>query len=160
MKDDVYFSIENESTRINFTVTDYKTISEHDWEKELYYERLTNDLKCYYNFNDDGGWGSVEATIPANNIVQFSQSFRDLINDITSEFIFECILFHCTVKNIETGYFVDFKIDDGLTGDWIQVTKENVPRSEVEIMANAVIFWAEKFPVIDEENSIIKCIGY
>ena len=160
MKDYVYLSVKNESTSINLTVTNYKVVCEHDWRDGKHYERLTNDLECSYNFNDDDGWGSVESTVSTNNIFEFANFFRELIDGKIIEFTFECPLFHCTVKNIETGYFFDFKIDDGLTGDWIQIIKENMPRSEIEIIANATFLWAEQFPVIDEENSIIKCVEY
>ena len=159
MNHHVYFSIENEHASINFTVTDYKTVGEDDWEEELYYERITDDLECYYNYRMEDGWGSVEDTVSIADITVFSQLFQSLANGTINEFEFmpQNELFVCRVKHAEDGYTVDFKIRDGLEDSWVQVTKEGVSKSDVDTMAQAVSTWSENFPAVDEENAIICC---
>ena len=138
MKDYVYFSIENENTNINFTATYYVTNSEYDDEKKLYCEIPTNNLACYYNFNDKNEWGSVEDTISTTDIAKFSQLFDDLLNNKINEFDFEteCHLFCCTAKHAGTDYLIDFKINDGLEDSWVQVVKEGLTHADIAAMAN------------------------
>ena len=147
MNDYIYLSIKDEVTSINLTITDYEYDYEYDYEKEIDIATKTNVLKCYYNYSDNDGWGSVEDTIPSEDVSEFATLFTKLINNKINEFKIEKRLFVCEVKRISTYYHVDFKIDDGLTGTWIQVVKDNMSKGEVEFLANAVISWAKAFPV-------------
>ena len=147
MNDYIYFSIKDEVTSINFTVTDYEYNYEYDFDKNIDVATKTNVLKCYYNYSDNDGWGSVEDTVPSEDISEFATLFANLINNKRNELKIEKRLFVCEVKRTRTNYHIDFKIGDGLTGTWIQVVKENMSKAEVEILANAVISWAKAFPI-------------
>jgi hypothetical protein len=163
MEDDVFFSLKNETTHINFSISNYTMHCENDFEKHVQYQRKTNQLECYYNYTDiKHGWGSVEDTITTSELYNFSNLFLNFIQEKTSSFVFETKhkLFKFSIKKINSNHFVEFKIIDGLENIWICATNEHLTKSEVEALANIIFGWAKKFPVIDEANAEVASVKF
>ena len=54
---------ETNNTRIHFYVEHYSLIYEQDYENNVQIEQRTNQVECYYFFNDDDGWGTQRLPI-------------------------------------------------------------------------------------------------
>ena len=143
MNDDIYFSIKDNTTSINLTVTDYK----YDYDKEIDEYVKTNALECYYNYSDNDGFGSVESEVSLEDIVEFARLFSRLMNNEINEFIITSKLFICEITAQGEKHRIDFKISDGLGMEWITVVREGLSRLELEALANAVITWAKEFSI-------------